>query len=188
LHTLSFASLSGFVTAPVRILLQKTHQYSYLYNLLNIQYSLSILRGTDVGFAGGQPDSWCSLWNLCHRRKLYWSGIRARYIARLWSPHPGSHFFTLNQAGLALVETNSSGTLVGMSITNGFDSKLRRTSLTFRKSGSTADFSHAYGYDAASRMSSVSDGTLSAAYTYIANSPLIGQITSVPGSIPLERK
>src|ERR1035441_1103208 len=33
-----------------------------------------------------------------------------------------------------------------------------------------------YGYDNASRLSSVSDGTNSAAYSYLANSPLVGQI------------
>jgi RHS repeat-associated protein len=34
----------------------------------------------------------------------------------------------------------------------------------------------AYGYDAASRLQSVSDGTNAAVYTYIANSPLVGNI------------
>ena len=33
-----------------------------------------------------------------------------------------------------------------------------------------------YGYDAASRLASVSDGTNSATYSYLANSPMVGQI------------
>jgi len=45
----------------------------------------------------------------------------------------------------------------------------------------TPDGADIYAYDNASRLASVSDGTNSAAYSYLANSPLIGQITFAHG-------
>jgi RHS repeat-associated protein len=87
----------------------------------------------------------------------------------------GSRFLTLHESGLILTETNSSGLLAGLNVTNGFDTYLRRTTLAFRTNGSL-QFTHSYSFDGASRMTNVSDGTYSAGYTYLANSPLIRQI------------
>lgn len=61
-------------------------------------------------------------------------------------------------------------------MTNGYDSLLRRTNVAALHG---PDFltSAIYGYDNASRLSDVSDGTNAALYSYLANSPLVGQIT-----------
>jgi RHS repeat-associated protein len=83
-----------------------------------------------------------------------------------------------NDANLLTGEAYSGATAVlkDMSVTNVFDAYLRRTSLTGRKDGTTL-VSGTYGYDTAGRLSTVTDGTFNSTYTYLANSPLIGQIT-----------
>ena len=83
---------------------------------------------------------------------------------------------TLNDAGETLRESYSGGPLNGLSITNRFDSLLRRINVSILNSPSSILASTTYGYDAASRLSTVSDGTNSAAYSYLAYSPLVGQI------------
>src|SRR6266516_4604518 len=80
-------------------------------------------------------------------------------------------------ANQLLSETNSAGTLAGLWVTNIFDNYLRRTSVSARTSGSQLLSSNAYAFDYASRLTNVTDGTYSAGYTYLANSPLISQIT-----------
>jgi len=80
-------------------------------------------------------------------------------------------------------ESFSGGVLNGLSMTNNYDADLRRTSLTALSSGSPL-FSTAYSYDNASRLSAVSDGNgNSATYSYIANSPLVGQIMFAQSSV-----
>ena len=81
-----------------------------------------------------------------------------------------------NDAGNVLAEVYSGGPLNGISITNGYDTLLRRTNLSTLNS-TTPLLQTSYGYDAASRLLSVSDGTNSATYLYLANSPLVSQIT-----------
>jgi len=80
-----------------------------------------------------------------------------------------------NGAGQMLSESYAGGPLDGLSVTNGYDNLLRRTTLAALSANSQL-LSTAYGYNAASRLSTVSDGTNSAAYTYVANSPLLGNI------------
>jgi hypothetical protein len=65
--------------------------------------------------------------------------------------------------------------LGGLWISNRFDSLLRRTT-NEALDGSTILARAIYGYDAAARVSTVSDGANSAAYSYLANSPLVGQV------------
>jgi RHS repeat-associated protein len=81
----------------------------------------------------------------------------------------------LNDAGEILIETNSGGPLNGIWITNSYDALLRRTSLAALNS-STPLLQYSMSFDAASRLLTVSDGANSAAYSYLANSPLVGQI------------
>jgi YD repeat-containing protein len=57
-----------------------------------------------------------------------------------------------------------------------YDSFLRRTALGISTQPSALAV---YGYDNASRLGSVANGANSAAYTYVANSPLVGQIEFV---------
>jgi RHS repeat-associated protein len=78
-------------------------------------------------------------------------------------------------AGDLLSESYSGGPLDGLSVTNGYDQYLRRTALA-ALSSATPLLQQSFGYDNASRLASVSDGTNSAGYTYVANSPLVSQI------------
>ena len=81
-----------------------------------------------------------------------------------------------SDAGSLLRESYTGGPLNGLSVTNGYDALLRRTNVSILNSPSSILASTAYGYDAASQLETVSDGVNSAAYTRLANSPLVEQI------------
>ena len=83
---------------------------------------------------------------------------------------------TYNDVGELLGEAYTGGPLNGLSVTNGYDSLLRRTSVSLLNASSVILASTKYSYDAASRLQTVSDGTNTANYSYLANSPLVGQI------------
>jgi len=76
-----------------------------------------------------------------------------------------------------LAENYSGGPLSGTGITNVYDQFLRRTNL------SSVGLTNSYLYDSASRLHSVSEGTNSATYAYLANSPLVSQISFTNGSV-----
>jgi RHS repeat-associated protein len=78
--------------------------------------------------------------------------------------------FALNQAGQVLTESYSGGPLSGLTVTNTFDGLLRRTNVA------TVGLKTGYSYDAASRMQTVTHGTDSATYNYVANSPLVQDV------------
>ena len=83
---------------------------------------------------------------------------------------------TYNLANELLGESFAGGPLNGFSVTNGYDQFLRRTTLATNSPLSNLT-STAYGYDAASRLGTVNDGNGNlASYSYLANSPLVGQI------------
>jgi RHS repeat-associated protein len=82
-----------------------------------------------------------------------------------------------NDAGQLLTETNTAGTLAGLWVTNIYDTYLHRTSVSALASSSQLLSSNAYAFDNASRLTNVTDGTYSAGYGYLANSPLMSQIT-----------
>jgi len=84
--------------------------------------------------------------------------------------------FTYNNANHVLSESYTGGDLAGLAVTNGYDQYLRRTALA-ALSGTTPLLQNAFAYDPASRLQTVSAGTVGATYTYLANSPLVGQIT-----------
>ncbi len=84
--------------------------------------------------------------------------------------------FVINLADQTLSETNVTGVLAGTSITNGFNSAFRRTSLGLFRTNVARALDVSFGYDTASRLQTVSDGTYSATYAYLANSPLVEQI------------
>lgn len=88
---------------------------------------------------------------------------------------------TYDLANNLLSESFSNGILSGLSVKNQYDTFLRRTNLS-TLNGSTVLTTTAYGYDAASRLKTVSDGTNSATYSYLANSPLVSQIVFKNGS------
>jgi len=80
-----------------------------------------------------------------------------------------------SEGGLLLSENYAGGTLDGLSVTNLYDSLLRRTNVSV-KNGATLLASTGYSFDNASRLAGVTDGTNTATYSYVANSPLVGQI------------
>jgi RHS repeat-associated protein len=88
----------------------------------------------------------------------------------------GNRFLSYTDSGQLLLETNASGLLVKMNISYGYDSLQRRTSVTVRSNTATV-FTHSYSWNSASQLTNVSDGTYQADYGYLANSPLVSQIT-----------
>jgi YD repeat-containing protein len=84
--------------------------------------------------------------------------------------------WTYNSVNEPLTEAYTGGPLSGITITNSYDSLLRRTKLSILNASYATIATTTYGYDAASRLSTVSDGTNSAGYGYLANSALVGQI------------
>ncbi|MGA2854442.1 MAG: hypothetical protein ABSE90_09990, partial [Verrucomicrobiota bacterium] len=87
-----------------------------------------------------------------------------------------------NLANELLGESFSGGILNGLSVTNGYDADLRRTVLAALQSNNPLT-RQSFGFDAASRLQTVNDGTNSATYLYVANSPLVGQITFKSNSV-----
>jgi hypothetical protein len=80
-----------------------------------------------------------------------------------------------DSANDALGESYSGGVLNGLSVANAFDSLLRRTNMNILN-GATVLARTTNNYDTAGRVASVSDGTNSASYSYLANSPLVDHI------------
>jgi len=58
-----------------------------------------------------------------------------------------------------------------LSITSAYEAFLRRGQFAFSTNTGSPLLTEMYGYDAASKLRSASDGTYSAAYGYLANSP-----------------
>jgi hypothetical protein len=79
-----------------------------------------------------------------------------------------------NGANQLTSETYSGGVLNGLIVNHTYDTLLRRSSSSV--SGYTGTLNN-YTYDTANRLSTVGDGTYSATYTYLANSPLVSKIT-----------
>jgi YD repeat-containing protein len=89
-----------------------------------------------------------------------------------WQPDQTGAFGTET-----LVESGAST----FTLTRGADSFLRPGSLTLQRTATNV-VATTYGYDTASRLTSVSDGTLSATYAYQANSDLLSTITLKNGA------
>jgi YD repeat-containing protein len=83
--------------------------------------------------------------------------------------------FAYDLANDVLSESYSGGILGGLTVTNTFDTDLRWTGVALLN-GATKIYQANYGYDDASRLATVSDGTNAAAYTYLAFSSLVGQV------------
>ena len=75
-----------------------------------------------------------------------------------------------------LAEAWTGGMLSGHAVTNTYDAFLRRTGLKSQISGSQIT-AHDYAYDSAGRLASAADGYYSGTYSYLADSPLVSQIT-----------
>ena len=67
--------------------------------------------------------------------------------------------------------------MAGLTVTNQYDRWGRRTNLAVLTAQNTVLYSVAYAYDNADRLQTLSSGPYSASYSYLANSPLVHQIT-----------
>jgi RHS repeat-associated protein len=83
--------------------------------------------------------------------------------------------YAYNDVGLLLSDSTTGGILDGLSVTNGYDSFLRRTNLVLNSASGRLTFT-TNDFDSASRLHRISDGTNSATYSYLANSPLVSQV------------
>ncbi|HTL59887.1 MAG TPA: RHS repeat-associated core domain-containing protein [Candidatus Limnocylindrales bacterium] len=79
-----------------------------------------------------------------------------------------------DDAGNLLGEACTGGPLGGLRITNAFDAVLRRIAVGVSNQPSTLV---QYGYDLGGRLSAVTNSNFRASYTYVANSPLVSQIS-----------
>ncbi len=104
---------------------------------------------------------------------------RGRPLTRSAGVSPASTL-TYNPAGQITSETLATG----LTVTNTYDSLLRRSGLAALSPSSQTLSAAAYTYDSASRLESVSDGTNTATYTYVANSPLVSQIAFTQSGQP----
>jgi RHS repeat-associated protein len=93
-------------------------------------------------------------------------------LGRVTTVYSGTNLTTrlYSESGLLLSETQN-----GSVVSNRYDEFQRRTNVAV-VIGGTVVVSTGYSYDSAGRLSAVTDGTNSATYSYVANSPLIAQI------------
>ncbi len=82
--------------------------------------------------------------------------------------------YAYNDLGQLLAETWSGGPWSGLAVTNGYDSLMRRSAVALDSQPSSLV---QYGYDTASRLAAVTNGSSTVAYGYLANSPLLHTIT-----------
>ena len=128
-----------------------TYAYDAAGNLDGVSYSDGVTPSVTYGYD-----------RLARQNSVTWNGV--------------TDTLTYNLANELLGESFAGGPLNGFSVTNGYDQFLRRTTLATSSPLSNLT-STAYGYDAASRLGTVNDGNGNlASYSYLANSPLVGQI------------
>ena len=87
-----------------------------------------------------------------------------------------------DESGNLLGEAYGGGTLNGFFVTNQFDQFLRRTNASAWNGTSTRFVNAVYTFDQGGRLHSASDGTNSATYVYLANSPLVSQVLFTNGT------
>jgi RHS repeat-associated protein len=81
--------------------------------------------------------------------------------------------YALHASGVPLRETFTGGPLNGIYTTNRYDSLLRRTTFSVYTNATSALSSIKYAYDGAGRLTGVTNGTLSAQYSYKPQSSLL---------------
>lgn len=87
-----------------------------------------------------------------------------------------------SDVGLLLAENHATGPLAGLAVSNRYDQYLRRTNLSILNLPSSILYSQSYGFDSVGRLATVSSGTNTAAYGYLANSPPVEHIWFTNGS------
>jgi len=93
----------------------------------------------------------------------------------------GAHTRTYTVAGDLLTEQISTGILDGLGVSVGYDSFLRRNSVQ-TTSGATIFSSQSYGYDATSRLETITSGSQSVTYSYHPNSGLLSTTAFTGGT------
>ena len=88
----------------------------------------------------------------------------------------GEHILTYNAAGQLQSDQIAGGLLDGVSVTTGYDEFLRRDSLQSTHNATTLS-SQTYGYDASSRLETVSSGNQTATYAYYPTNGLLNTTT-----------
>src|SRR6266567_3299580 len=106
--------------------------------------------------------------------------LAGRLQTRLWARGTNTRLY--DDASDLLSESYNGGSLNGLIVTNRYDQYLRRTNLSLFN-GSTLLTRSTNSYDSASRLATAPDGTNSATYSYLANSPLVSQITFVSNGV-----
>jgi RHS repeat-associated protein len=84
----------------------------------------------------------------------------------------GTRTLSYTNDGQVASENYSQGPMAGMGTTRTYDALLRRTGLSTTLAGRSLNTT--YGYDSASRINSIASGPVSAGYSYLPNSNLIG--------------
>ncbi|HSE16369.1 MAG TPA: DUF6402 family protein [Pyrinomonadaceae bacterium] len=97
----------------------------------------------------------------------------------------GTHTITHNDAGQLLSDSISGGLLDQVSVTIGYDSLLRRSSLQGTRN-TTSLLSQTYGYDASSRLETVSSGSQTVTYGFYPGTGLLNT-TTFTGNTQLSR-
>lgn len=93
----------------------------------------------------------------------------------------GAHTLSYNSVGGLLADQISGGILDGVSITTGYDTYWRRTSLQSTRSAATLS-SQTYSYDTSSRPATVSSSSQTATYAYYPTSGLLNTTTFTGGT------
>lgn len=93
----------------------------------------------------------------------------------------GTHTITHNDAGQLLSDQISGGLLDQISVTVGYDTLLRRNSLQATRNSTTV-MSQGYGYDASSRLETVSSGSQTATLAYYPTSGVLNTTTFTGGT------
>lgn len=93
----------------------------------------------------------------------------------------GSHARTFNAVGELETEQIAGGILDGVGLAIGYDPLLRRNSLQTTHGANTLS-SQTYGYDAGSRMQTITSGSQTATYAYHPNSGLLNTTTFTGGA------
>jgi RHS repeat-associated protein len=93
----------------------------------------------------------------------------------------GTHTLTHNAAGQLLSDQISGGLLDQVTVTAGYDSLLRRSTLQSARNAATLS-SQSYGYDASSRMETVTSGSQTVTYAYYPNTGQLNTTTFTGGA------
>lgn len=126
-----------------------TYSYNYAGDLMRVDYSDST---TDLGYGYDRRG-----------RQIYVTNDTALACSYAYS-----------DANMLLSESYASGPLAGLIVTNGYDSLLRRTAVGFSNYSGTLT---TYGYDNVSRLAWVTNGGNTVNYGYLANSPLVENLS-----------